>query len=784
MARWDPSDEFVHIGRWRADPRADELRSGNETVKLEPLKMRLLLALAERPGEVLLTQELLDRVWGDVVVTSASVYQGIAQLRRTLGDGADEAHYIETVPRKGYRLVAEVRRQARDGVTTRPAELAPDEQLSGIAAPLPARGAGSAVGAIETVAALPGLPTRPEPAPSSPARRRWLVGAASLGVASVAGVVAWRERDVWLPVERPVRLAVLPFVDRTQGASEAALSQGIAIDVIRALERYPDVRVTAPESALAAGAGHAVADVARQLAVRYVLVGELVRATREVQVDVRLLAVPGDRLRWQRAFEQPATTLSTLADAIASAAATALGLPLVAQASPQGARQAYELYALGNHAWRPKTQEAFAQARGYYERGIEADPAYARNYVGLGWTWLGQATNGGGIDWDRAVARAAPLFDKALRLDPSSAEALTAQAVLRSASSRYDDARALLARALAISPGYAQAEHSLGVAEFEDGWPQRAALHFRRAAELNPLSLSPLDRLGLAYVTSGRMADADATYRKAVQVEPAHPNGYWGLGIEGYAEGALDQAVLHYREGLRRDARRPYLWEELSYLYLDLGAPELAAEAMGHAAALLPDASWPKVMASYGWLLRIDRGAPPPELALTAQAVPEDAYAIDVMMVRAMAALPVDEALLQRALDTLRSRDATLQPILWTVFQGFDPLIDLATIYAVLGQPEKGRPHLDMAEQQLDRYERQGNAWHALAFHRSRLLALRGHTNAALDALHAAVSGGCRRGWRLRLDPAFESLRASPRFAAELARIDAETARQRAALNL
>src|ERR1700676_4189361 len=114
MPRWEPADEFVHIGKWRADPRADGLCSDDQTVKLEPLKMRLLLALAERPGEVLLTQELLDRVWGDVVVTSASVSQGIAQLRRVLGDGADPSQTIETVPRRGYRLLAPVRRQPRE----------------------------------------------------------------------------------------------------------------------------------------------------------------------------------------------------------------------------------------------------------------------------------------------------------------------------------------------------------------------------------------------------------------------------------------------------------------------------------------------------------------------------------------------------------------------------------------------------------------------------------------------------------------------------------------------
>ena len=67
-----------------------------------------------------------------------------------------------------------------------------------------------------------------------------------------------------------------------------------------------------------------------------------------------------------------------------------------------GPSEAYELYVLGEHAWRSKTHEAVLKAREYFERGIEIDPSYARNYVGAGWTWLGQARYGTGLDWNEA----------------------------------------------------------------------------------------------------------------------------------------------------------------------------------------------------------------------------------------------------------------------------------------------------------------------------------------------------------------------------------------------
>ena len=70
--------------------------------------MRLLLCLAERAGEVVSIDDLLNQVWPDVVVAPDSVYQAVASLRRVLGDDPKQPTYIETVPRLGYRMVAKV----------------------------------------------------------------------------------------------------------------------------------------------------------------------------------------------------------------------------------------------------------------------------------------------------------------------------------------------------------------------------------------------------------------------------------------------------------------------------------------------------------------------------------------------------------------------------------------------------------------------------------------------------------------------------------------------------
>lgn len=118
------------VGRWFADPVADTLSLDGQTVKLEPRTMRLLVALASRPGQVCSGPDLLDKVWAGVIVTDQSLYQAIGELRSVLKADTATGEFIATVPRKGYRLVAPVRRPLLPG----PAPITPSADAR--AAPL------------------------------------------------------------------------------------------------------------------------------------------------------------------------------------------------------------------------------------------------------------------------------------------------------------------------------------------------------------------------------------------------------------------------------------------------------------------------------------------------------------------------------------------------------------------------------------------------------------------------------------------------------------------------
>ncbi len=101
-------DQTFWLGDWRVEPQLNRIVRGEEIVRIDPRNMKVLQLLASQPGHVFSQAEIEQAVWEDVIVTSNSVYQSIAQLRRALGDGKDNPRYIETIPRRGYRTVAKV----------------------------------------------------------------------------------------------------------------------------------------------------------------------------------------------------------------------------------------------------------------------------------------------------------------------------------------------------------------------------------------------------------------------------------------------------------------------------------------------------------------------------------------------------------------------------------------------------------------------------------------------------------------------------------------------------
>ncbi|MGE4069108.1 MAG: winged helix-turn-helix domain-containing protein [Vicinamibacterales bacterium] len=97
-----------HLGPWLVEPSLNRLSRGDDQVRLEPKVMQVLEVLAERPGEVISRDDLVARVWAGVFVTDDVLHRAIREIRRAVGDDPGEPRYIETIRKRGYRLIAPV----------------------------------------------------------------------------------------------------------------------------------------------------------------------------------------------------------------------------------------------------------------------------------------------------------------------------------------------------------------------------------------------------------------------------------------------------------------------------------------------------------------------------------------------------------------------------------------------------------------------------------------------------------------------------------------------------
>lgn len=267
--------------------------------------MRLLQYLAERSGQVVSIDELLDHVWSGVVVTPDSVYQAVASLRRMLGDDPRQPTYIATVPRLGYRMVAPV------GPWMDPASSADPAQAS----------------ASEPHVAAATLDS------GAPNRRRLLLTGIVLGLAlfvalalfigNTADETAAAPPDVAGSAARSV--AVLAFLDLTEKMDQEYFGDAMTEDLIDRLSKTPALRVSPPRSSFYFKDKRAtVGEIAAALNVAYVLDGSLRESDSTLRVTARLVRADGGFIVWSQSYERPLDDLPMIQEDIVNRVVEAL----------------------------------------------------------------------------------------------------------------------------------------------------------------------------------------------------------------------------------------------------------------------------------------------------------------------------------------------------------------------------------------------------------------------------------------------------------------------------
>ena len=459
------------------DTQRRTLRRSGADVELRPLAFDALVHLVRHAGHVVTKDELIAAVWPGLVVTDDSIARCISDIRRALGDV--EQKIIKTVPRRGYTLAVPVGLNGPGLAEPEPAELT----VTRAEAAPPA-----------TMVTDPGQPPM-----RGNSERRWALGAGLvlLSVALAWVVSAMRQHPETATVRPGLSIVVLPLSseggDPAQDRLAAALTDEITVDLSRMPETFVIARATADSYR---GRGVDARQVGRELGVRYVLDGGLVRLGDAVQLTLQLVDTGSGRALWADRIDGQLPDLPALYRRVTGTVARSLDLKLQeVETARARARQAADMQDLLLQArwllqFNRTTPASVQEARQLLERASAHDPASALAFALLAQTynidvsqrWLSLR----GATREQWLQQADRLSERAFQLDSADPRVVGVRGTTLALAGRSEQAVDLLERQIGLNRNDASAWFWLGYARCTLGRQEGAIAALAQARQLSP----------------------------------------------------------------------------------------------------------------------------------------------------------------------------------------------------------------------------------------------------------------------------------------------------------
>ncbi len=463
----------VRIGEWILLPHLNLLRrADDDEVHLEPRHADLLRYLATHRGQVLSAEDIIDQVWERQIVTDQSVYQAIAKLRKALGDSAADSRYIETVTKRGYRLIAEVSwvDSGTDPSMGRP---------------------------------------RPDAAANRLRLRRWL----GVGVfATALAVIAWAllQPQQGAAPDGQGTVAVLPFTMLSDDPEDRFIAKGFSIELAHALGRSGQIRVIGPTSSqLATRLGSDLPDIARHVGAEFVVSGSIQRAKNGIRVIGALTEVPSGYQVWSEVFDRSNRDILATQREVANAIAAALLHKVEGGAEPGPAHlqpfdaPTYDSYLLARYYRNRRTQFDLERAEQYFNQVLDLDTDFFPAVREMAATQL-LLSFYGDLPLSQAVENAESHLTHAVELSPEDPELLAMIGLSHYMQGAYGLAEDFLLRAVAIHSNLAEAWMWLGLVRQQQGRLRDALPAFEHASQLEPLLVTSVVNYANALNWSGQ----------------------------------------------------------------------------------------------------------------------------------------------------------------------------------------------------------------------------------------------------------------------------------------
>ena len=451
------------VDDWHIDPATGRIQRQDTVVKLEPKVMTVLICLARQAGAVISREQLESTAWSGMVVGYDSLASTIIKLRRAFGDDSKNPRIIETVPKKGYRLIARVKpAQAADKNKVSPAE--PDTPKS-LLSPIKRVLIGLITGAV-LIPIVAWLFTGPLPLDSSPAIRE---------------------------VNGKPAIAVLPFKNISNDPEQDYFSDGMTADLITDLSKISGLSVIARNSVFAyKNSDVDVRDIGAELGVNYVIEGSVRKAGDIVRISARLIDSDKGYNLWADRFDGTLRNVFALQDEVTAKIVASLEVKLTETERVQLAHkythsiEAYDYFLHGwQHLWE-FSKDGNINARDYYLKAVELDENFARAYANLAITYVYDFMYGWSDTSEQSLEQANLNAHKAIELDASLPQVHWAMGLTELYSKKYQKALYAAEKAIVLEPNFADGYGLLAAILNFAGNPQQALIEMQKAMRLNP----------------------------------------------------------------------------------------------------------------------------------------------------------------------------------------------------------------------------------------------------------------------------------------------------------
>jgi tetratricopeptide (TPR) repeat protein len=550
------------------------IRRAGEERSVRPKAFRLLAYLVENRNRLVPKEELIQHLWPDVAVSDGALVQCIADIRRALDEDSRNPKFIRTAARLGYQFIAPLDEKCAELVTF---EEITEERVE------------YSKEIIEEDE--PALDLHPAPLlPEARVRnwRRFAVPIVLAGLAVAAALAAWNFRPGPSPwkMEAGIRTAIVEFENRSDRKDMDWLRAGLADMLATSLSESPRIALITPgqlqRELRQPGGGlmrrEDLLRAARQTGAKAMITGAFASLGDTIRVDAQIYDVSTGRLVGGESLtvDKPALLLAQL-DPLAIKLATRLGAPFAGQHLAEVTTdnlEAYRLYSLGLARAR---NFRLAEAIELYQKAVALDPGFAMAYARIGFTYAStwaRPTEGKPYlekaytlsdrltPRDRLFIRgwyavacqdyegAERAYRELLSAFPLEAEAYQALGTLILHDRRYDEARRIFERGLAVEPDMPQLYNQLSGAYFELGKNQQAVESAQRYVSLSG-EANAYDSLALAYHRVGQYGKARETFLEAIHRNPGFDLTLFHLGNLYFQLGRYREALGQYREFIR-----------------------------------------------------------------------------------------------------------------------------------------------------------------------------------------------------------------------------------------